>query len=119
MTITIALPLCHPETTISAELALQDLNLDNLVMGPANNGTLDSEVRKYKPYLIDFGNSLVLPLGPGKQGPIELPSSVVDHFEGVSRFDPYAWDVYCTGLLFARIVEVSSLHCSVVAQICT
>ena len=69
-------------------------------------------------YIIDFDRSRQLELGPGRQPPIELPSTRRKHPLKMQSFDPYSWDVYCMGKLFEELSMVSlrplvfGLHCA-------
>ena len=60
-------------------------------------------------YIIDFDRSRQLALGPGRQSPIELQSTQYKHPLQMTSFDPYSWDVYCMGMLFQRLMNVSLL----------
>lgn len=65
-----------------------------------------------KIYLIDFGGARRLELGPGHQPAIDLPASQIGKPNpSMERFDPYAWDVYCVGMSFKMMAEVSFLRC--------
>lgn len=63
-------------------------------------------------YIIDFDRSRQLEFGPGRQSPIELPSTQYKHPLQMTSFDPYSWDVYCMGKLFARLTNVRLLSLS-------
>ncbi|KAM5541240.1 hypothetical protein V8D89_005169 [Ganoderma adspersum] len=56
-------------------------------------------------YIIDFDRSRQLELGPGRQPPIELPSTQFKPPLQMKAFDPYSWDVYCMGKLFEQLTE--------------
>ncbi|KAI9059999.1 hypothetical protein FKP32DRAFT_1656773 [Trametes sanguinea] len=58
-----------------------------------------------KVYIIDFGCARQLPLGPGVQPAIELPSSQMPKPNGLKYMDPYSWDVYCTADIMRGILE--------------
>lgn len=62
-----------------------------------------------KVYIIDYGISKRLKEGPGHQHAIDLPETNCEPPLEMKRFDPYAWDVYCTGVLLRRITQVGSL----------
>ncbi len=70
--------------------------------------TRHAHVKAETIYLIDFGSSRLLTLGPGEEGPIELPPSAIPKFEDQPVFDPYAWDMYCVGILFKDPLQVSN-----------
>ncbi|PIL34758.1 hypothetical protein GSI_02545 [Ganoderma sinense ZZ0214-1] len=62
-------------------------------------------------YIIDFDRSRQLDLGPGRQLPIELPSTQCKPPLNMKSFDPYSWDVYCMGKLFEQLTqEAFCLH---------
>ena len=67
---------------------------------------LDPNVERDRVYFIDFGSSLQLPLGPGYQHAITLPPSQYALTYGITRFDPYSWDVYCAALAMEQALEV-------------
>ncbi len=62
-------------------------------------------------YLIDFETAVWLPEGPGKQGPVELKESVIRAPRSMEKFDPYAWDMWCDGLVLQYTVKVSAATC--------
>ena len=65
------------------------------------------QVEAGKVYIIDFDRSKRFERGPGHQHAIDMPECAYKPPLGMTRFDPYSWDVYCTGLLFKIICEVS------------
>ncbi|RPD72941.1 hypothetical protein L226DRAFT_141782 [Lentinus tigrinus ALCF2SS1-7] len=93
---------------------LHDLNIAHMDMYGGQVLTADErlagfhkEVEAGKIYIIDFDLSKRLERGPGQQHAIELPESFYEPPLGMTRFDPYSWDVYCTGKLFDRTVKFS------------
>ncbi|RPD58314.1 hypothetical protein L226DRAFT_561547 [Lentinus tigrinus ALCF2SS1-7] len=60
-----------------------------------------------KVYIIDFDASKRLERGPGHQHAIELPRCNCKPPLDMTRFDPYSWDVYCTGKMFDHTVKWS------------
>ncbi|KAI0363092.1 hypothetical protein BV20DRAFT_1069660 [Pilatotrama ljubarskyi] len=60
-----------------------------------------------KVYIIDFDTSKQLPLGPGEQHAITLPSTQIDPPAGLEHFDPYSWDVYCAGHVLEYIIKAN------------
>ncbi len=67
------------------------------------------DVEAGKIYIIDFDRSKRLEKGPGRQYAIDLPETCCKPPLGMTRFDPYSWDVYCTGILFDAVVKVGLL----------
>ncbi|KAI0737955.1 hypothetical protein C8Q80DRAFT_1114475 [Daedaleopsis nitida] len=59
-----------------------------------------SQLEAGKVYIIDFGTAQCLQNPPGRQPAIELPECNCDPPLGMTRFDPYSWDIYCTGMMF-------------------
>ena len=69
-------------------------------------------------YFIDFGCSRRLALGPGSQPAIELPDTIWDRpREGITRFDPYAWDMFRLGHVFLIELKVGRFSQSCVHAI--
>lgn len=60
-------------------------------------------------YYIDFEMSQQHPLGPGRQGAVELPPSVQEKPHDITHLDPYAWDMYCVGDTLEVITKVGHL----------
>ena len=60
-------------------------------------------------YLIDFESCRQFERGPGVQTAIPLPDTHVVPPLGMTTFDPFSWDVYCLGLTFGAMIEVSLL----------
>ena len=50
-----------------------------------------------------------LSLGPGQQPAIDLPPSQEQKPAGITRLDPYAWDMYCTAWVLEVIVKVDTV----------
>ena len=61
-----------------------------------------------KVYIVDFGQSRQLALGPGRQPPIVLPPSQTQKPGDVTALDPYSFDVYCAGRLMERCLKVNA-----------
>ncbi|RPD58312.1 hypothetical protein L227DRAFT_602095 [Lentinus tigrinus ALCF2SS1-6] len=102
---------------------LHDLNIAHMDMydgqvlvADAVLAGLHKKVEAGKVYIIDFDVSKRLERGPGHQHAIELPQCNCKPPLGMTRFDPYSWDVYCTGKFFDRIATIGSLVMSVVAR---
>ena len=67
-------------------------------------------LRNGRLYLIDYGCSRQLALGPGKQPAVELPDTVWPRpREGITHFDPYAWDMFRLGDTFLVQLKVRSI----------
>ncbi|KAI0696978.1 hypothetical protein C8T65DRAFT_662905 [Cerioporus squamosus] len=64
------------------------------------------DVEAGKIYIIDFDRSKRLERGPGHQHAIDLPETNCKPPLGMTRFDPYSWDVYCTGILFDTVTRL-------------
>ena len=60
-----------------------------------------------KIYIIDFGSSHQYPLGPGRQPAVKLGPAAYRRTINMDSFDPYSWDMYCTGVLFRMLAGVS------------
>ncbi|KAH9944963.1 uncharacterized protein BXZ73DRAFT_38695 [Epithele typhae] len=75
-------------------------------MLPARPDTrFGKDITARNPYLIDFEFSQILKHRPGRQPAIELPPSLTPKPDGISRLDPYSWDVYCFGWVMRGMVE--------------
>ncbi|KAJ8469921.1 hypothetical protein ONZ51_g8669 [Trametes cubensis] len=70
-----------------------------------------------KVYFIDFGSSLQLPLGPGKQHAITLPPSQYRLAYNITTFDPYSWDVYCAALMMEETLECYKKNPPLIARL--
>ena len=66
------------------------------------------QVEAGKVYIIDFGDSKRLERGPGCQPAVDLPKTFHKHPLAMTRFDPYSWDMYCTGMLLQELLQVCS-----------
>ncbi|KAJ8474866.1 hypothetical protein ONZ51_g6945 [Trametes cubensis] len=91
---------------------MHDLRITHMDICPGNVLVADPQIdRRYsgvepgKVYLIDFGSSLQLPLGPGSQHAITLPPSQFRPENGITCFDPYSWDVYCAALTMQQTLK--------------
>ena len=79
-----------------------------LIAARERDAVVHPNIEPGKVYIIDYGASRRLELGPGRQPAVELPETQCKPPLGMKRFDPYSWDVYCTGVLFKTFVEVCS-----------
>ena len=89
----------------SRNIAHLDICLDNFVY----EKKVDAHGRLIppgQPYMIDFEMSRELPLGPGRQPAIDLPPSQMQKPDGVTRLDPYSWDMRCFGDFCFVVLEV-------------
>ena len=80
-----------------------------VLITPTRQLAFHKEVQPGKVYIIDFDTSRRFEKGPGHQHAIDLPECACKPPPGVTRFDPYSWDVYCTGKLFEFNCEVDLL----------
>ena len=78
-----------------------------VLMATERQVVLHKQVEAGKVYIIDFDTSKRLERGPGQQHAVDMPECAYKPPLGMTRFDPYSWDVYCTGLLFKFLTEVS------------
>lgn len=73
-----------------------------------HTASLNKQLRSRRSYIVDFGYSRRLELGPGRQPAIELPATIWERpREGATYFDPYAWDMLCVGRAFQSMLRVS------------
>ncbi|KAH9918181.1 uncharacterized protein BXZ73DRAFT_105306 [Epithele typhae] len=78
----------------SRNIAHCDYMLENVVWARGDEPVQGAV--PHQPYIIDFERSMVLPLGPGKQGRVQIPDTrFIEDDE--PPLDPYAWDMYCFG----------------------
>ena len=89
---------------------MQDICFDNMLYGLPLDATIDTRIVEGKLYIIDFHTSRQFELGPGHQPPIFLPPSQVEKPPGVTTLDPYAFDVYASGMLMQQILKVGAPH---------
>ncbi|KAH9894048.1 hypothetical protein C8Q73DRAFT_790627 [Cubamyces lactineus] len=93
----------------SLQIAHMDICLGNVVAANRSIGQRYPDVVPGRAYLIDFGSSLQLPLGPGLQRAISLPPSQYRLAYNITYFDPYSWDVYCAALMMQQAMEGRSV----------
>ncbi|KAI9069811.1 hypothetical protein FKP32DRAFT_1586611 [Trametes sanguinea] len=84
-------------------IAHLDLCLGNIVIASNSEEQPRPDLTPNKVYIIDYGSSRQLPLGPGSQPAITLPPSQVDPPGDLKHFDPYSWDVYCASHTMRRL----------------
>ena len=81
-----------------------------MLIASQDAASLNTQLRTTRGYIVDFGFSRLLDLGPGLQPAVELPRTVWERpRDGVTHFDPYAWDMLCVGRAFKKMLRVSSL----------
>lgn len=68
---------------------------------------MDRRLAAERAYIIDFGTSRQLSLGPGVQTAMPLLYAQVPRPRDMDYFDPYSWDVYCLGKLLENMAQVS------------
>ncbi|KAI0711749.1 hypothetical protein C8Q76DRAFT_65274 [Earliella scabrosa] len=90
----------------SHNIAHMDMCNGQLIAARERDAVDHPNIEPGKVYIIDYGASRRLELGPGHQPAVELPETQCKPPLGMKRFDPYSWDVYCTGVLFKTFVEV-------------
>ncbi|EIW56481.1 uncharacterized protein TRAVEDRAFT_49306 [Trametes versicolor FP-101664 SS1] len=94
----------------SLQIAHMDICMGNLLLGspfePFTDPSLPSGIIANRIYIIDFGQSKQFALGPGVQHAIKLPEAQIPPPDGVSHFDPYAWDVHCVGRTMQELMEM-------------
>ena len=91
----------------SRNIAHLDICLDNF----AYEKKVDARGRFIppgQPYMIDFEMSREFSLGPGQQPAIDLPPSQNPKPDGVTRLDPYSWDMQCFGVFCFSVFHVRS-----------
>ncbi len=79
---------------------------DNVVAAKHHHTTVNPSTVEDRLYIIDFDSSRQFTLGPGVQRAITLPETQIEPPDGLKDFDPYSWDVYCTGRTLERMVIV-------------
>ncbi|KAL1939042.1 hypothetical protein VTO73DRAFT_10302 [Trametes versicolor] len=81
----------------SMHIAHLDMHIENLLAGVDWAARDHAEVVENRVYIIDFDSARQFTLGPGVQPAITLPATVQVPPNGMTRFDPYSWDIYCVG----------------------
>ncbi|KAI0711746.1 hypothetical protein C8Q76DRAFT_653023 [Earliella scabrosa] len=90
----------------SHNIAHMDMYSGQLIVATKRDVAQHPSVEAGKVYIIDYGASQRLLVGPGLQPAVDLPETQCKPPLGMKRFDPYSWDIYCTGVLFKTFVEV-------------
>ena len=87
---------------------VQDIFHQNIIMVSRRKVWQSPRLVPSRVYLIDFGCSLRLPLGPGIQPAVRLQDTVWERpREGATHFDPYSWDMLRVGDTFDAFLDVS------------
>ncbi|KAI0764694.1 hypothetical protein C8Q74DRAFT_1335441 [Fomes fomentarius] len=86
-------------------IAHLDIYDSQFLIGHQDDAAIHEQVVPEKVYMIDFGSSKRLAKGPGQQSAIELPQTNCRAPLQMSLFDPYSWDIYCTGVFFKSLIE--------------
>lgn len=84
----------------------QDLKVDNTVIATEKTVKYHKHLEVDKIYIIDFGHSRRFELGPRAQPPVDLENLAINEQLGVTRLDPYSWDVMCLGVTLVSFAEV-------------
>lgn len=82
---------------------------DNLVAAHYHHAAVYQTAVLDRMYIIDFDSSRPFAFGPGVQRAITLPETQVRKPNGLKRFIPCSWDVYCTGRMLESITRVCPL----------
>ncbi|RDX44625.1 hypothetical protein OH76DRAFT_1408853 [Lentinus brumalis] len=82
-------------------IAHMDMYHGQVVVASERHVAFHKEVQAGKAYIIDFDRSKCLKSGPGIQHAIDYCKPPL----GMTQFDPYSWDVYCTGILFDTVTK--------------
>lgn len=80
--------------------------MDNLLAANRHHAAQYTTATADRMYIIDFDSSRQFTLGPGVQRAITLPETQIRKPNGLTRLDPYSWDVYCTGRTLEAITKV-------------
>ncbi|KAI0764695.1 hypothetical protein C8Q74DRAFT_1283429 [Fomes fomentarius] len=86
-------------------IAHMDMYDGQVIIATEREVAYHPQVEAGKVYIIDYGTSKRLNRGPGRQNAIELPETNCKPPLEMKCFDPYSWDIYCTGYLFKSISE--------------
>ncbi|OJT02693.1 hypothetical protein TRAPUB_6767 [Trametes pubescens] len=81
----------------SLRIVHMDMCPDNVIAANHHHTTVNPSAVEDRLYIIDFDSSRQFTLGPGVQRAITLPETQIEPPNGLTHFDPYSWDVYCTG----------------------
>ncbi|KAI0325202.1 hypothetical protein GY45DRAFT_1261323 [Cubamyces sp. BRFM 1775] len=85
-------------------IAHLDLCEGNIIVSGPEDEPYHEGVGAFRIFIIDFDSAQRFPLGPGNQPAISLPPTQMPPPNGLKHFDPYAWDVYCTGHILQNIM---------------
>ncbi|KAI0737952.1 hypothetical protein C8Q80DRAFT_287697 [Daedaleopsis nitida] len=90
------------------QIAHMDMYDGQVLMATERDLADHKELEADKIYIIDFGTALRLQYGPGYQPAVGLPETCCKPPLGMTRFDPYSWDIYCTGIMLKSVAEQTS-----------
>ncbi|OJT02692.1 hypothetical protein TRAPUB_6766 [Trametes pubescens] len=76
----------------------------NMLTAHPEHASVHKQIVANRLYIIDFGQSRQFALGPGVQRAITLPETQIEPPNGLLHFDPYSWDIYCTGRMLEYFV---------------
>lgn len=96
----------HPVVTDIPSLSLKDICPENLIAANRHHASVHKTAVENNLYIIDFDSSRQFKLGPGVQRAITLRETQTQPPNGLKHFDPYSWDVYCTGCTLELIINV-------------
>ncbi|KAI0655834.1 hypothetical protein C8Q70DRAFT_400263 [Cubamyces menziesii] len=88
-------------------IAHLDLCVGNILVSGPEDEPYHERIVAYKIFIIDFDSAQRFKLGPGVQPAIQLPPSQTRPPNGLKHFDPYSWDVYCTGHVLKDILSLN------------
>ncbi|KAI0749749.1 hypothetical protein C8Q80DRAFT_644756 [Daedaleopsis nitida] len=83
-----------------------DFDLENTTIATQDMVKHHKQLELNKIYIIDFGYSRRFELGPRAQPPVDLEHLTLSERHGVTRLDPYSWDVLCLGDTLLRFSQI-------------
>ncbi|KAL1943188.1 hypothetical protein VTO73DRAFT_4263 [Trametes versicolor] len=89
----------------SLHVVHMDICPENLIAANRHHASVHKTAVENSLYIIDFDSSRQFQLGPGLQRAITLPETQTQPPNGLKHFDPYSWDVYCTGYTLELIIN--------------
>ncbi|KAI0737957.1 hypothetical protein C8Q80DRAFT_1275987 [Daedaleopsis nitida] len=92
------------------QIAHMDMYDGQILIATKRQVVYHEQLEAGKIYIIDFGEAQRLQYGPGHQPAIELPECNCKPPLGMTRFDPYSWDIYCTGIMFRSLANRMSRY---------
>ncbi|KAI0749752.1 hypothetical protein C8Q80DRAFT_644845 [Daedaleopsis nitida] len=100
-------------------VAHMDLVFDNTTVATDATVKYHKQLKAGKIYIIDFGLSQKLPSGPGEQLAVDIGDTTLSKHLGISRLDPYSWDVLCLGHTLLYFLQVTRRTSRSTPWICT